>query len=93
MAEIEISREYILAAMQHQVVTGQMRAVAERVAARARTLAAADEMDLEIDIGQFIRPGGRPVANVIAEDAADQEWGTAKTPRRRILGRAAEDSA
>ncbi|MFJ7238219.1 hypothetical protein ACIQWB_13950 [Streptomyces olivaceus] len=37
------------------------------------------------------RPRGRPTAKVIAdrEDAADHEYGTTSTERRRLLGRAA----
>lgn len=75
-------------------VRAALKAKAEEIAARARTTAASeidDNFASEIRVSEEIRPSGRPTAKVIAdrEDAADHEWGTTNTQRRRVLGRAA----
>jgi hypothetical protein len=67
---------------------------AEEIAARARTIAASEIDDGfagEIRVSDETRPSGRPVAKVEAtrQDAADHEWGSTNTQRRRVLGRAA----
>lgn len=90
MAKVSISREFILEAMQHEGVKQQLKVVADRVERRAQALAAADDVELETEVREFTRPGGRPVAQVVADNAA-QEFGTEKVNRYRILGRAAEE--
>ena len=44
---------------------------------------------MEITTVAGTRPGGRQYVNVIG-DNVEQEWGSSRTERRRILGRAAE---
>lgn len=80
--------------MQLPAVRAALKAKAEEIAARARTIAAADIDDgfaSEIRVSEETRPSGRPTAKVIAdrEDAAAHEWGSTNTQRRRVLGRAA----
>ncbi|MEW1568318.1 hypothetical protein AB0454_35740 [Streptomyces sp. NPDC093509] len=75
-------------------VRAALKAKAEEIAARARTTAASeidDNFASEIRVSEEIRPSGRPTAKVIADraDAADHEWGSTNTQRRRVLGRAA----
>lgn len=74
-------------------VRAALKEKAEEIAARARTTAAAeidDNFASEIRVSEEIRPSGRPVAKVVADraDAADHEWGSTNTQRRRVLGRA-----
>lgn len=88
--KISISPEFIKQAAHHPEVKAHLRKIAERVAGRARALAAQNNVELNAEIREFIRPGGRPVAQVVA-DNADQEFGTKKVNRYRILGRAAEE--
>lgn len=90
MAEIEISYEYIQEAARHPGVAAQLSVVANRIAARARALAAAEKVTMEVATEAGIRPGGRPFFNVVA-DNAEQEFGSARMRRLRILGRAAAD--
>lgn len=89
MAEVEISYEYIQKAAQHPDVVKQLQVVADRVATRAKSFAADQGLDVEVTTKAGRRPKGRPYVNVIVDDA-DQEFGTARKPRLRILGRAAE---
>lgn len=89
MAEVEITPAYILGAMQHPGVRAQLQVVANRVSARAVSLARTEGVEMNVSTVAGIRPGGRPFVNVIS-DNADQEFGTSKTARRRILGRAGE---
>ncbi|MFM9473956.1 hypothetical protein [Streptomyces scabiei] len=79
--------------MQMPAVRAALKAKAEEIAGRARTMAAAeidDNFASEIRVSEETRPSGRPVAKVVADraDAADHEWGSTNTQRRRILGRA-----
>lgn len=90
MAEIEISGAYIKEAMQQPGVVAHLQVVADRVAARAAGLASAEGVEMNVTTVAGVRPGGRPFVNVVS-DNSDQEHGTAKTPRRRILGRAGEN--
>lgn len=62
--------------------------VAERIAGTAAAIAAAEEVDTEITVEHGTRPGGRGYARVQSSNV-DAEHGTAATPRRRVLGRAA----
>lgn len=89
MAEIEISYEYITAAANHPGVIAQLAVVADRIRARAVGIAAAEEVSMQVTTETGIRPKGRPFVNVVA-DNAEQEWGSSRTVRHRILGRAGE---
>lgn len=89
MAEMEISAAYIKEAMQHPGVAEQLQVVADRVRSRGAALANSEGVEMNITTTAGIRPGGRPFVNVVADNAA-QEFGTSKTERRRILGRAGE---
>jgi hypothetical protein len=62
---------------------------ARTLAARAQGLSNAEGVDARVTTATGSRPGGRPFARVIS-DAAEAEFGTGKTARRRVLGRAAE---
>lgn len=89
MAEMEISAAYIKEAMQQPGVAVQLQVVADRVKARAESLADSEGVKMNVTTVAGIRPGGRPFVNVVS-DNPDQEFGTSKTERRRILGRAGE---
>lgn len=89
MAETEISYEFIQQAARHPGVAAQLAVVANRVAARARALADSEEVTMEVSTVAGVRPQGRPFVNVVA-DNAEQEFGSARMKRFRILGRAGE---
>lgn len=89
MARVEISREFIEAAMRDESVARQLRVVADRVKRRADLLAASEGVEMELWVEESVRPKGRPQA-VVYGDNAEQEYGSAREERRRILGRAAE---
>lgn len=88
---IEISSELIVEAMQSSGTRAGLKKVADRVQGRAAALAASEAPDSSPPrVVEGTRPKGRPYARVQMDDGAAQEWGTSKTQRRRILGRAAE---
>lgn len=89
MAEVEISPELIMKAMQHEGVRAQLEVVASRVATRAVQIAASEKVDMEVWVETGTRPGGRPYVNVMG-DNPDQEFGSARSKRFRVLGRAGE---
>lgn len=89
MSEVTISSEFILSAMHHPDVAAHLQVVADRVKGRAASIAAAEEIDMEVTTVAGVRPKGRPYVNVITNNA-EQEFGSSRTERRRILGRAAE---
>lgn len=89
MAETELTYEYIQQAANHPGVVAQLAVVAERIKARAEGIAADEETDMQITLQTGIRPEGRPFVNVVS-DNAEQEFGSSRTSRRRILGRAGE---
>lgn len=66
-----------------------LRREAEALAQRARSINAAEDVPATVRVEQGTRPTGRPYARVLS-DAADAEFGTSRTARRRVLGRAAE---
>lgn len=88
-SEVEITSEFIQSAMHQHGVAAHLQVVANRVAARARQLAAADDVDMDVSTVAGVRPKGRPYVNVVA-DNAEQEFGSSRMGRFRILGRAAE---
>ncbi|UVF61135.1 hypothetical protein SEA_AOKA_11 [Arthrobacter phage Aoka] len=89
MAETEISYEFIQEAARHPGVVAHLGVVAERIKRRAEQLADSEEVEMEVATEAGIRPGGRPFVNVVA-DNAEQEYGSARMRRLRILGRAGE---
>lgn len=89
ISKIRISKEWVQQAMQSPGVRKQLKAKADEVADRARIYAASDGVDMDVEVREGTRPGGRPFADVRASNVA-QEFGDDVTPRFRILGRAAE---
>lgn len=89
MARVEITSDFILQAAQQPAVRSELRRQANAAASRADSIAAGERVKMRTWVEDFIRPKGRPVANVYADDVA-QEWGAANSERHRILGRAAE---
>lgn len=69
-------------------VRAALRSQAGGIAAKARSLDAAEGGDATISVEEGTRPRGRPYARAVSDDA-DGEFGTSKTARRRVLGRAA----
>lgn len=88
-SEIEITPEFIQSAMHEPGVAAHLLVVAERAAARARQLAASEGVEMNVSTVSGVRPKGRPFVNVVA-DNAEQEFGSSRMGRFRILGRAAE---
>ena len=85
----EVGSDLLIAARDHPEVIAHLHVIAERIKREAEALAEVEGVDVTITTEEFKRPTGRTVVNVIA-DNADQEFGTRKTKRRRLLGRAAE---
>ena len=80
---------YVQRAMQSQGVRDALRAKADEVAASARSIAASENVEgFEVSVSEGTRPKGRPYARV-STPSVDQEFGTWRTPKLRILGRAA----
>lgn len=88
--EVEISRDFIRAAAQQPAVRQSLRQTADRVARRAESLAGAEGIELHTWVEEGTRPGWRPQA-IVYGDNAEQEWGSSRQDRRRIMGRAAEE--
>jgi len=88
-AHVEVSREFIREAAGQPVVRQALRRTAERIARRAEAMAASEDVELETWIEEGTRPEWRPQA-VVYGDNFEQEWGSSRHERRRILGRAAE---
>jgi len=89
MAETEISFEFIQQAANHPGVVAQLAVVAGRIKANAEGIAANEGISMQVTTEAGVRPKGRPFVNVVA-DNAEQEFGSSRTARRRILGRAGE---
>jgi hypothetical protein len=66
-----------------------IRQEAEALANRARALNASEGTSATVSTETGTRGTGRPYARVLST-AADAEFGTSRTARRRVLGRAAE---
>ena len=89
MADFEITPAYIMAAANNPGVTAHLAVVAARIKKRAEGIAKDEGVEMEVTTQAGVRPGGRPFVNVIS-DNADQEFGTSRTRRRRVLGRAGD---
>lgn len=86
---MNLTYEYIQRAAQSAVVRKGLQAKADKIKARVESIAAAEEVTMQVTTEAGIRPGGRPFVNVVS-DNAEQEFGSSRTKRRRILGRAGE---
>ncbi|TFI01634.1 hypothetical protein [Micrococcus lylae] len=89
MAEVRIGPELMAKAWAHPGILPALQAKANGIAARAQALAAAEDVDMQVTTVAGTRPGGRQYVNVVG-DNVEQEWGSSRTGRRRILGRAAK---
>ena len=89
MAEVRIGPELMAKALAHPDIRVALQQVADRVAGRARHIAETEGVDMEITTVAGTRPGGRQYVTGVG-DNVEQEWGSSRTERRRILGRAAE---
>ena len=87
MADPDLSYEFVNRAANHPDVLRQLQVVADRIKGRAEGLAAGAGVKMKVGTRTGVRPEGRPYVDVIA-DNADQEFGTSKIGRLRILGRA-----
>ena len=91
MPKMEVSPALILATMHLPQVRDALSARAGRVAATAEAITAAEGVEGSVIRESGTRPKGRPYERVLHTNA-DQEFGTSKTSRRRIMGRAAAES-
>lgn len=91
MTEIRLSQGTYRQAM--QLARPALRCKAEEIQSRAKQIAATEGVEFDTEVTEGTRPKGRAFARVVAPDGAEQEWGTSRTERRRILGRAAEGGA
>jgi len=88
--KIEISRDFVRAAARHEAVTRQLRVIGDRVKNRAQSIAASEGVEMDFWIEEGERPGWRPQV-VVYGDNPEQEFGSSRAERRRILGRAGEE--
>lgn len=92
MTSVHITPDLITEAMQSQPVRDQLGVIASRIEKRAQTLAAG-QGGIDTRVYEWVRPKGRPVAQVYARHEAEREFGSRRVSRWRILGRAGEDAA
>lgn len=83
---MKLSHERWLAIQQAQPVRTALLRKANKIAARARATASAENVDTEITVTSGTRPKGRPFSRVTSSNAA-AEHGTSWTKRSRVLGR------
>ncbi len=81
------SRAFLRSAMNTPEVRRKLRDGAEQIAVVARGIAQSEGSTEPVEVSEGIRPLGRPYARISMPGSA--EWGDGKTPRLRILGRAA----
>ena len=91
MARVEIGSETIEAAMRSTTTRSALAAKAARIRARTEQIANAENVDVSASTSTGTRPRGRPYARVVSSNI-EQEWGSSRTARRRVLGRAAESA-
>lgn len=89
VTRVNVTGELVRGAWGTAAVREALAAKAREVQARAEQIAASEGVELDAEVVEMTRPRGRPEARVQSANAA-QEWGDSRTPRRRILGRAAE---
>lgn len=83
------SRATTKAAMQSAPVRAALSAKARELAARANSLGSSEGVQMDAKVVEGTRPKGRPFADVVSENVA-QEYGNFYVNRSRILGRVAE---
>lgn len=76
-------------AMRLPGVRAAVRREAEQLSNRADAINTAEGVEARTSVETGTRPTGRPYSRVTST-AADAEFGTSRTARRRVLGRAAE---
>lgn len=76
-------------AMRQQGVRNALNNQARGIAARARSLDSAEGGNASIGVSSGTNGRNRPFARITSNDVGG-EFGTSKTSRRRVLGRAAE---
>lgn len=89
MAQVRISNETIVQAMQSQKVRDALSARRNVARRKAEQIMDSEQVDGTLTVEDGTRPRGRPYARLLL-DNSDQEWGTGNAERRRVLGRAAE---
>jgi hypothetical protein len=85
---VQISTDLFRQVVDMPVVRQRCLEVAQSIAGTAQAIADAEQVDTEITVEDGTRPRGRSYARVTSSNV-DAEHGTAATPRRRVLGRAA----
>ena len=89
--QVELSYKEIQRIMQSAPVRAALQKQAQIIAGEANRIAAAEGLDTyQAVVESGTRPKGRPYSRAISYQGAEFEWGTSKTERRRILGRAAD---
>lgn len=87
-----LSFQAIGQAMKDPGIRAALANQAQQIASRARALNSAEGVKAEIAVQHGTNGRGRPYSR-ITSTAADAEFGTSKTARRRVLGRAAEQGS
>lgn len=85
---VELSYDGIGEVMRLNQVRAALQTQASRIAKRARALSDTEGVTSAISTEAGTRPKGRSYARAVS-DAAGVEFGSATTPRRRVLARAA----
>lgn len=90
MAKVRITRDIVFRAMQSQPVRDALRVRAEQIKDRAEALKSESVFteDTNLTVSSGTRPKGRPYSRVTS-DNPDAEHGTMKSPKIRLLGKAA----
>lgn len=88
MPEINVNA-LIEKAKAHPKVKQSLAAKRDQIKTRAEQIAATDKVPGEFTTEDGTRPKGRPYARLYFSNV-DQEFGTSKTKRWRVLGRAAQ---
>lgn len=88
--KLRISKKVVETAMNSEPVQKALRERADKIKAKAQRIAAGapDLRGTTVWVEDGTRPKGRPFSSVYC-DNPDQEYGTARTARHRLLGRAA----
>lgn len=90
MPTIRISSETIVAAMQSDATRAALAGHADKILDRAKSLASTIDEVKDVNLWRVdgTRPKGRPFSSVVCDDA-EQEHGSTRSPKIRLLGRAA----
>jgi hypothetical protein len=91
VTRVELNYEGIGAVMREPGIRAALKAHADRIADRAKMLAADAPGDPKIEVEEGTRPKGRPFAQVTA-DHPDGGWGGTYTQRLDLLNRAVEST-